>query len=339
MAFSTINKSSLFQNNVLYTGNGSADHTITGVGFNADLVWNKLRSGNDDHRLFDQVRGITKYLESNNSNAEVTDAILATNSDGYVLANAGEVNANNGTYVGWNWKANGAGSSNTDGDITSTVSVNTTAGFSICKVVKSGTSVETFGHGLGVAPSFIIGKSMTGGSYRWIVYHKSIDNTHAMYLNENFAKTDSVTFWNDVTPTSSLVTLGSDNSWNGTNIFYCFSEISGYSKFGSYIGNSSADGTFVYTGFSPSFLMIKCTSGTEDWWTWDNKRDTYNVVDEALHANTNAGTDDSDSLDFLSNGFKWRVNSGARNASSTTYTYMAFGQPIISNSGVSATAR
>ena len=337
MAYSSIAKPGDYFNTVLWTGNGST-MTITGVGFNADWVWVKLRNGTDDHRLFDQVRGINKYLEANNTDTEVTDAILSTNSDGYNLASAGEVTANGGTFVGWNWLGANGTASNSNGSITSTVSANTTAGFSIVKYTSNNTAGATIGHGLGSVPNMVIVKSLANTT-RWFVYHSSLGNGSEIYLDDTQAAYNSSTVWNNTTPTSSVVTLGTTYvNASGDYVAYCFAEKKGYSKFGSYTGNGNANGTFVYTGFKPAWVMYKRSSASgNDWVIVDNKRDPINVCDEELYANLNSGTGDVDLLDFLSNGFKCRRSHNSQNGSGSTYIYMAFAEnPFVGN--VSGTA-
>ena len=340
MAYTTINKSTDYFNTVTYSGNGNNNHTITGVGFDADFVWNKLRSGTDDNRLFDKVRGINKYVESSNTTAEVTDAILSTNSDGYVLTDAGEVNSNTGTYVGWNWKANGAGSANTDGTISSTVSANTTAGFSI--VSYSGTnSNSTVGHGLGSAPRVIIIKRLNTTD-NWRVLHMSAGNDNTAHLNLTSAFSSSAVFQN-TSPTSTVFSLvGNNTSVNqsgSTYIAYCFAEKKGYSKFGSYVGNGSTDGAFIYTGFKPAFFMAKRSSAAGDPWVMiDNKRNSFNALSNTLLANSadaeNTGTDRAD---FISNGIKIKTTSTAWNASGGNYIYMSFAEePLVGDNPCTA---
>jgi len=342
MAYTTINKSTDYFNTVTYSGNGNNNHTITGVGFDADFVWNKLRSGTDDNRLFDKVRGINKYVESSNTTAEVTDAILSTNSDGYVLTDAGEVNSNTGTYVGWNWKANGAGSANTDGTISSTVSANTTAGFSIVSYSGSNSN-STVGHGLGSAPRVIIIKRLNVAD-NWRVLHMSAGNDNTAHLNLTSAFSSSAVFQN-TSPTSTVFSLvGNNTSVNqsgSTYIAYCFAEKKGYSKFGSYVGNGSTDGAFIYTGFKPAFFMAKRSSAAGDPWVMiDNKRNSFNALSNTLLANSadaeNTGTDRAD---FISNGIKIKTTSNAWNANGSTYIYMAFGQSIVGSNNIPATAR
>ncbi|MDB4676167.1 hypothetical protein OAH93_00830 [Flavobacteriales bacterium] len=342
MAYTTINKSTDYFNTVTYSGNGNNNHTITGVGFDADFVWNKLRSGTDDNRLFDKVRGINKYVESSNTTAEVTDAILSTNSDGYVLTDAGEVNSNTGTYVSWNWKANGAGSANTDGSTGTTVSVNTTAGFSIVK--WTGTSGNTtIGHGLGVIPSVVIAKNTGGSGTNWIVYHKDLSSGYYVKLNLTNSQVDGNAYFT-ADPTNNILSLTGSTAMNNNGnsmIAYCFAEKTGYSKFGSYVGNGSTDGAFIYTGFKPAFFMAKRSSAAGDPWVMiDNKRNSFNALSNTLLANSadaeNTGTDRAD---FISNGIKIKTTSNAWNANGSTYIYMAFGQSIVGSNNIPATAR
>ena len=341
MAYTTINKFTDYFNTVTYSGNGSNNHTITGVGFNADFVWNKLKNGNDDHRLFDKVRGINKYVESSNATVEVTDAILSTNSDGYVLTDAGEVNSNTGTYVSWNWIANGQGSSNTDGSINTTyTSVNTTAGLSIVTYTGTGSNA-TIGHGLGVAPKMIIIKSRSHAK-DWTVYHASLGNTKWLELNGTAAEQTNSNRWNNTSPTNQVFSVGVDSGVNGsgyTYVAYCFAEKTGYSKFGSYVGNGNADGSFIYTGFKPAFVMTKKTSGTSSWDMHDTKRDTFNVATKHLLAEDTGAEGSTVVLDILSNGFKFRTSNGDRNASGGSYIYMAFGQTLVGSNNIPATAR
>ena len=247
------------------------------------------------------------------------------------------------TYVGWGWKAGGTGSSNTDGTITSTVSVNTTAGFSIVKYVGNTVAGATVGHGLGAVPSVIMIKQTTG-STNWTVYHKGL-GSHAKYLYldaSNAETTDSGNF--DNVPTSSAFLLGSNSGVNAasgsTYIAYCFAEKAGYSKFGSYTGNGSTDGPFCYTGFRPDFLIVKRIDTANDWNMQDTKR-SLNGEDKILQANNNDNekVDQGYSIDKLSNGFKCRASGTETNADGGTYIYMAFGQSIVGSNNVPATAR
>jgi hypothetical protein len=243
MAYTTINKPSEYFNTKLYSGSGSTT-TLTGVGFQPDWTWIKRRNSSINHKIYDAVRTAGKSISSNNTAAEITnDAegyLSAFTSDGFTVqagATSDEyVNQTGGTYVAWNWLANGAGVSNTDGSITSTVSANTTSGFSIVSWVATG-AVGTIGHGLGVAPKMIIGKNRTS-AYHWQIGHSSIGWTNELRFNTDASFATNQ--WNNTAPTSSVfsVELYDINKEIGDNsIAYCFAEVKGYSKFGSYTGN------------------------------------------------------------------------------------------------------
>ena len=349
MAYTTINKSTDYFNTVLYTGNATA-RSITGVGHQPDLVWIKPRdNGTWSNNLTDVVRGAGYGLFSDLTNAQYnygtgTDGSVRTfDSDGFSLGNKTQVNNNGSNIVAWNWKAGGGqGSSNTDGSINTTyTSVNTTAGFSISQYTGTG-SVGTIGHGLGAVPKMIITKpySTTG---QWYTYHASLGNTHYLDLVSTAAAGDDAEMWNDTSPTSSVFTVGVNGNTNGsgkTTIAYCFAEKKGFSKFGSYTGNGNADGTFVYTGFKPAFMMIKITSGTSNWRIFDNKRSTsgFNVIDKTLRPNVTT-VEGSSNIDFLSNGVKIRNTDAEDNTSGGTYIYMAIGQSLVGSNNVPCTAR
>ena len=342
MAFTTINNGSLFMNTKLYTGDSASSRTIAGIGFEPSLTWNKPRTTANDHQWVDAVRGGGKVISSNLADAEYTagNTILSFNSDGFTCGDGASVNANGVDYVSWNWKANGAGSANTDGSISSTVSANTTSGFSIVSYTGTGANA-TIGHGLGSTPKMIIVKNRSN-IHDWRVYHASLGATHDIYLSSTDAKNDSTTPWNDTEPTSSVFTVGTANGTNQNGdslIAYLFAEKQGYSKFSSYIGNGNADGTFVYTGFKPAFVMIKATSGTENWQMYDNKRLGYNVDNNMLRANLSNAEQTDDDIDILSNGFKLRRNSGAFNNSGSTYIYMAIGQSLVGTNNIPNNAR
>lgn len=323
-----------------YTGNGSTQSVVNSGGFQPDLVWAKSRGQAYSHVLEDAVRGIGKALYSNATNAEDTPNyyMSAFNSNGFTVTSSPGVaiNQNNDPLVAWQWKANGSGSSNTSGSITSTVSANATAGFSVVTYGGNSTAGATVGHGLGVAPSMIIVKNRTASSgyLNWCVYHQSVGNTQALYLNTTNAATTDIYNWNNTSPTSSVFSLGY-SAGNGTNISgqnyvaYCFAAVAGYSAFGSYTGNGSADGPFIYTGFRPRYVMIKCSStggAGYDWFMWDSSRNTYNVVDHALWANLSAAENTATMVDLVSNGFKIRLTSSSVNASSATFIYAAFAE-------------
>ena len=344
MAYTTINKSSLHMNTKLFTGNGSTN-AITGVGFQPDLVWIKDRDATGYHFWTDAVRGVTKTLFSNGSDAESTEVsgLTAFGTDGFTVGNHSNINTSGRNIVAWNWKANGAGSANTDGSINSTVSVNTTAGFSIVSYTGNGTAGATIGHGLGTAPRVVLIKR-TSAAGEWIMGHGSLGFTKFLELNLTGGAQTSTLRFNDTAPTNQFFTVGStaDTNQNGTTLIaYCFAEKKGFSKFGSYTGNGNADGSFIYTGFAPSFVMTKNTAISDWWGLWDNKRLGFNSSDSPrlLQPNLTDAEPTSKLIDFTSNGFKIRSSNGAINGSGNTVIYMAFGQSIVGSNNVCATAR
>ena len=352
MAYSSIAKPTDHFNTILWTGNGADGRALTGVGFQPDWVWIKDRIDTESHCLTDAVRGATKSLRSNGTNAEATDtdALQSFNSDGFTVGNQGQVNKSNGdTFVGWSWKAgNSSGSSNSDGATASTVSANTTAGFSIVGWTGTG-SATTVGHGLGATPQVVLLKNRSE-VYGWQMYHESLGNGKYVSLNSTDAEATSSQSWNDTSPTSSVFSVGASDSNNksGNNIIaYCFVEKKGYSKFGSYTGNGNADGTFVYTGFKPAFVLMKKTSGGQarNWCILDNKREGFNPENDQLHSNTTGAESmgSGTTLDLLSNGFKLRVTDDDKNGSGDPYIFMAFAEnPFVGNdsgTAVPVTAR
>ena len=349
MAYTTINKSSLYQNTVLYTGDGNNGNNITGVGFQSDLVWLKNRStATYEQHLMNVLQGFgtgstnTPNLSSNNDSAEYDRNIFSSTgvtADGFDLNNYGDTNVSGDNFVGWSWKANGTGSANTDGSISSTVSANTTSGFSIVKWTGSGANA-TIGHGLGTVPKMIIVKAVSDVE-DWAVYQENIGNTKTLRLNDtNAASGANSAYWNNTTPTSSVFTVGTHptTNWNTkTMIAYCFADVAGYSKNGVYTGNGNADGTFVYTGFKVSYVMLKRTDSTSNWTVYDNKRLGYNVDNNGILANEDDPEYTDDRIDLLSNGFKLRANHAEVNTG--TYIYMAFGQTLVGTNNIPATAR
>ena len=319
-------------NTVLYSGNGGTQ-SITGVGFQPDWVWIKERSSTSSHALYDSSRGALKQLESDNTSAESTASSMLTSfdSDGFSVGSSGAINQSSQTYVSWNWKANGGTtSSDSNGSITSTVQANTTAGFSI--VLYTGTGANaTVGHGLGVAPRWIIMKRRDS-SQNWVVYHEEVGNDKELLLNTADAVTSSNSaYFNNTSPTSTVFSLGSDayaNASSGTYVAYCFAEVEGYSKFGSYTGNGNADGAFIYTGFRPAWVIFKRTDSTNHWLMLDNKRNVNNVAHKFVLANASDAEDTSNDqdTDFTSNGFKVRNSNARNNASGGTYVYAAFAE-------------
>ena len=345
MAYSSIAKPSDYFNTVLYTGNGSTN-AITGVGFQPDWTWTKRRDSTGNHSLYDAVRGVTKRIESDTTDVEQTVAtsLTAFNTDGFTLGSGGDSNGNSETYASWNWRAgNSAGSSNSDGSVTSTVSANTTAGFSICKFTYPSSGNFTFGHGLGVAPTFFILKGFSNSSAlaNWQVYSGALGNTQNTQLNSNSASNSAANWWNSTSPTSTVCTVGSDLvEISQDGIAYVFAEKQGYSKFGTYTGNGNADGSFIYTGFKPAWVMIKNTAASEHWRIYDNKRDTFNHMYHVLFPNQNSAESTvdnaSEEIDFLSNGVKIRSSAQQLNGSGQKLIYMAFAENPFVTAGTKA---
>jgi hypothetical protein len=350
MAYTTIKKPSDYFNTKLYTGDGNSSRSITGVGFATDMVWLKGRTTTYSHRLVDKLRTGTypKLLYPNETSAESEDVnnFVSLDSDGFTIGVGNAVNQSGQTYVAWNWLANGSGSSNSDGSITSTVSANTTSGFSIVSYTGNGTSGATVGHGLGEVPVCIIFKNRDLGTDRWNVYHHKLDSSapenYRLFLNATDARQD-VTYLNDTAPTSTLITLGGEGETNrGSDniIAYCFAEKKGFSKFGSWTG---ADGVFIYTGFKPAFILCKnATNGAGyDWCIFDNKRETFNDGANNLLLRPNASdaeqTITSAPIDFLSNGFKIYGTDNTVNGSGETMIYMAFAEePLVGDNPATA---
>jgi len=348
MAYTTINKGSSYFNTKLYTGTGSSN-SLTGVGFQPDWVWIKKRNGAVGHRLYDAVRGVQNTLFSQDTAVEATGqstTLTAFNSDGFTVISESGVNASGDTYVAWNWLGANTTVSNTAGSITSTVSANSTAGFSVVGYTGNATAGATIGHGLGVVPRMIILKRRTGSAEDWYVYHGSLANTEVLRLNLTNAKATRADF-NNTTPTSTVFTINSTDNVNAsgsTFIAYCFAAIKGYSAFGSYTGNGSSNGTFIYTGFKPAYVMVKASSTTGQWAICDNKRGAANILGnngEFLFAENSDATNSAPAnWDFLSNGFKARADYAAHNTSGVTYIYMAFAEnPFVTSGGIPVTAR
>ena len=320
-----------------YTGTGtSSARSVTGVGFQPDFVWGKGRSVASQHNLFDAVRGSGKRLISNSTAAEETNAafgyLSSFDSDGFSTL-AGSTNNENwnqtsATYVAWSWKAGGTAVSNTAGTITSSVSANTTAGFSVVTYTGTGANA-TVGHGLGVAPGMVIIKSRSVAT-NWIVYHSSVAATAHLVLNLTDAAYTDVAF-NNTAPTSSVFSIGptgySVNNSAATYVAYCWAPVAGYSAFGSYTGNGSTDGPFIYTGFRPRWFMVKRTDSTSNWLVYDTSRIGYNQANNYLLPDlANAEGSGDNYLDILSNGLKIRVANQSTNTSGGTYIYAAYAE-------------
>jgi hypothetical protein len=347
MAYTIIDDPSAYFQTTLYTGDGSASQAQTNTG-NSDLqpdwIWVKKRNNVRNTSNTDSSRGFNKRVETQTTSAETTTTtdVISAQSNGFTVGNNGSTGENGDTYVAWQWKANGGTTaSNTDGSITSTVQANTTAGFSIVQYVGNGSSGATFGHGLGVAPEVVILKNRDTVR-SWFVGHLSLGFNYITHLNQTTASDADSVYWNNTAPSSTVVTLGNNEGGNesGDNfVAYCFKEIQGYSKFGSYTGNGSTDGTFVYTGFSPAWVMVRRTDSGNNWHMHDNKRVPYNSNNKTLYANT-SDAEATEDLDMLSNGFKLRESGGGYNASGGTYIYIAFAEnPFVSSEGVPTTAR
>jgi len=320
----TATQANKYFNPLLYTGTGSS-LDLTGVGFQPDWVWVKGRSNTQSHAIWDSVRGVQKYISSNATAAETTQStgLTSFNSDGFTVGTMSQLNTSAYTYVAWNWKAGGTAVTNSSGTITSQVSANPTAGFSV--VTYTNSSSGTVGHGLGVAPAMVIYKSRSNG-YNWVVIHQGLTNMTGYYLNLDGTGAASNTLALSGSPTSSVIYTNSNvMASSDLAVAYCFAEVTGYSKFGSFTGNGSADGPFVYTGFKPVYVMIKKTNSTSDWLITDAARDTYNVVTKELDAELSTAESSGFSFfDYLSNGFKNRGTNPAWNTNGDTYIYMAF---------------
>ena len=356
MAYTTIDDPSAhFQVNA-YSG-ASNPQTITNGGnsdLQPDFLWSKRRDSSAPHYLFDSTRGVNSSLSSDDADAEdtATGYLASFNSDGFTTGSDSALAYSGRTYVAWQWKANGGStSSNSSGSITSTVQANTTAGFSIVKYTGNGTQGATIGHGLGVVPNVVLVKGISIGD-SWTMLHTGIASdfqTDMLKLDEDVAVTDNNVFWNDTAPTSSVFTVdgsGGETKVNANTynyIAYCFADIQGYSKFGSYTGNNNTNGSFIYTGFKPAWVMIKEVAASGSWHMFDNKRTPGNLANKFLYADlTDAeGTGSpGNSIDMYSNGFKCRGTGNDTNGDGNKYIYLAFAEhPFVSSKGVPVTAR
>ena len=355
MAYTTIDNPLNYFNTVLYTGNGTAigsgGQAVTGVGFQPDWTWIKNRSDDQNHSLTDSVRGVTKTIRTDVTTAETTDSEgqTAFGSDGFTVGSEQKINGSGHNIVAWNWLASNTTASNTDGDITSTVSVGSTQGFSIVSYTGSGTISDTVGHGLGTTPNWIILKNRDTGTSAFIVHHSALSSGYNMQLQSNgdhFNSTGQGHLGTVGSSTFGFVAGSSGNDQVNDSsekyIAYCFVEKKGYSKFGKYRGNGNADGPFVYTGFKPAWVMLKEEDGTSDWSMYDNKREPFNLADSTLEANTSdaEAAVSGRPIDILSNSFKLRGDSSYTNESGKTYIYMAFAEsPFVNSSGIPNNAR
>ena len=334
MAYTTIDDPSAFFQCTLYVGNNGTQ-TVTHGGnsdIQSNLIWGKARNDTAHHFLIDSVRGVSKRLKvAVDPEATVNAGITAIGSDSFAVGNDGDFNDNNINYVTWNWKESAD------------------AGFDILTYEGTG-SIQTEAHNLGVKPDMIIVKNIDSSDppFNWRVYHSSLGAGVALKLNSTDAISDDPGYWGDTEPTSSVFSIkdsGETNNNNQTYIAYLFAAKQGYSKFGSYTGNGNADGPFVFLGFKPAFLIIKKSSNAgNNWYMWDNKRNTSNLTNKYLNPDLNAaeGTANYGYMDFLSNGFKTRAtgNTDEINQSGHTFIYMAFAEnPFVSSTGVPGTAK
>ena len=346
MAYTTIDNPELHFQCKTYTGNGSTQSiTLDGSeDMQPDFVWMANRGRSEDKPIYDSVRGATKAILSNSNAASETKSagLTSFNSDGFSLGSDSMANANNDTMVAWCFKGGGSASSNSNGSITSSVSANTTAGFSISTLDVGDTGNITFGHGLGAAPTFFWIKA-TSGTGGWVVYSLIVGNNKYLYLNSTDAAATSTSVWQNTAPTNTVIsTNSSDMQDDRVVVCHAFTPIKGFSKFGSYTGNNNSDGPFVFLGFKPAFLMIKRSSdGTNSWEIRDNKRDTFNSADDRAFADASAADDaDNEGVDFLSNGFKIKNNGAGGNADGVTYIYVAFAEaPFVNSNRVPCNAR
>ena len=356
MSYSTIDKPSDYFETLIWTGNGNTPRTLSGLDFQPDWIWGKRRDDAAGHNLIDAVRGFNanSELASNSAGAEGSNAaetygyLSAVTSDGFTVTAGSSDNAywnnNTATYVAWNWLGANGTASNSDGSITSTVSANTTAGFSIVSYTGNGSNA-TIGHGLGVTPKTIIVKkrNTTSGGSAWFVNHGSLSATQNVYLNDTASVQSDNVFASRGTSTFGITSSTGINNSGDTFIAYCFAEKQGYSKFGSYLGNANADGTFVYTGFKPAFVMIKQTTSATYWHIYDNKRSSSggsNVINDVLYPNRSDAEYSEDRIDFVSNGFKIRTTNEDINKDGNTFIYMAFAEsPFVGSNFVPNNAR
>ena len=349
-AYTSIDDPSVYFQTVLYTGNGGTGRNITLDG-NSDLqpdwIWIKSRSVADAPIMFDSVRGATKRLIPSAGSEESTETqeVSAFNTDGFTIGNSDNANKNTATFVAWNWKAGTSftndASATSIGTIDSTGSASNTSGFSVVSYTGTGSS-GTIKHGLSTAPSMVIIKNRSHNNKSWIIAQKSIGYANGIFLNLSDAKASETSAFNSTAPTSSVFTVGTTSLVNdsGDNyIAYCFADVKGYSKFGKYTGNANVDGPMIYTGFRPSYVLIKNAAASEHWRIYDNKRDTFNHMYHVLFANEASAESTvdnaSEEIDFLSNGIKIRSSAQQLNGSGQNLVYMAFAEsPFVNSSGV-----
>ena len=312
---------------ILYTGTGSSN-ALTGLGFKPDFTWIKERGGANDHKLTDSSRGVTKAISSNTvavASTTDTNGLTAFGTDGFTVGSDVIYNNSSDTYVSWNWRVNGGTTAtNTEGSHNTTVQVDPSSAFSIVTWAQY-SGVSTFGHGLGAVPELVTAKLLDAGGNEvpFLIYNKTLGATKRIALDLDAAATVNA-FWNNTAPTSTVFTIGAGFAGSGAGISYCFRSVEGYSKIGSYEGNGNVDGSFVYTGFRPAWIMTKSVDSTSDWQMFDDKRLGYNVDNNELQANESDAETTTDMIDILSNGFKLRIATDPNVAE--TYIYMAFAE-------------
>jgi len=347
MSYTNIDDPSIYFNTVLFTGTASGNKAVTGVGFQPDWVWTKNRVDAYGHNLYDSVRGTGKYLQSNGNSAESSSAtsMVSFDSDGFTVGTGDNVQYSSNNGVSWNWKAGGSASSNTDGSTTTSISANTSSGFSIVSWTGTG-SATTLGHGLNSKPEMIFIKNRDA-TQNWVVYNSYLSGTEghkALYLDLNYAETDQTGFFNDTAATSSVFTVGSNGNTNNSGddfIAYCFHSVKGYSKIGKWTGNGNADGPFVYTGFRPAWILRKEIPNADVWIINDTKRNPINNESIVpLYPHLSNSEPSGVNFDFLSNGFKIRNSDGDSNTLNATFIYMAFAEsPFVNSNGVPNNAK
>ena len=355
MAYTVIDDAGANQNNVIYTGDGSTQ-AITGVGFQPDFVWLKRRDTTGSNMWLDAVRTATKGITSNGTDTEETQAtgLTAFDADGFTLGGQVSYNGSGGTFVGWNWKGGTTSGIDTTGStITPTgYSFNAAAGFSVIEYAGNATSGALVPHGLGAVHEMIIFKNLDSAR-DWSIYHHFADATYAakgspeddyLVLNTTAAKTNDTGMWNDTAPTSVNISLGNGNTTNESGdqiVAYSFKGVQGFSRFGWYYGSNTItndNGQFVYCGFRPSWIMLKSSSSTSDWYIFDDKREGYNSDNNELLADTNAAGSTTNRVDFTSNGFKFLATGDPNDA--VNYVYAAFAQsPLVNSEGIPNNAR
>ena len=345
MAYTTIDNPTNYFETLIWTGDGNSSRNITDLSFQPDWIWFKRRNATGHNRLIDSVRGSNKLLQTDLTNAEGTDATYVTsfNSDGFSIGNNTDINNSGTTVVAWNWKA-GTAFSNSAGangaTLASSGSKNDTAGFSIVSYTGDESGNDTIFHGLSQTPELIITKPRDVAD-NWGFFHGSFSSQEYMFFNTTSAKADASSMFNAL-PGSTVFTVG-DNAAvndNGAMIAYCFHSVKGYSKFGSYTGNGSTDGTYIHLGFKAAYIMIKGTGSGTNWFIQDNKRNPHNIVDKYLNADSNAADQSADMFDITANGIKQRNTFANLNGSGSTYIFMAFAEnPFVSSGGIPTTAR